>query len=293
MAISNRIGVIADSLGYDLRGNLQAAKQLGAEGVQLWAIEGEMDPARLTKEDRAALKAFLEELGLKLSALCADYGGRGFKDPAENEWKLERSKRALDLALDLGCNIVTTHIGIVPESPEDPDYKVLQSACSELAAYASRHQGYFAVETGPEPAARLKSFLDSLDSKGMAVNFDPANMVMVTGDDPVQGVYTLRDYIVHTHVKDGIRLREVDPHEVYGLLDHEVIAEMGEGGAGFREVPPGEGSVDYPAYFAALQDIGYTGYLTVEREVGDTPEADIAGAVSFIRSFREPAPERS
>lgn len=291
--MSNKIGVIADSLGHDLRGNLRAAGQLGAEGVQLWAIEGkgELDPARLLKEDRAALKAYLKELGLELSALCADYGGRGFKDPSENEWKLEHSKRALDLALDLGCNIVTTHIGIVPENPEDPEYQVLRAACNELAAYASSCGGFFAIETGPEPAARLKAFLDSLDSKGLAVNFDPANMVMVTGDDPVQGVYTLRDYIVHTHVKDGIRLREVNPHEVYGVLDHEVIAEMGQGGAGFREVPPGEGAVDFAAYFAALKDIGYTGYLTVEREVGDTPEADIAGAVAFIRRFRQTAPD--
>lgn len=137
MVMVNKIGVIADSLGHDLRGNLRTAKQLGAEGVQLWAIEGEMDPARLTGEDREALRAYLQELGLELSALCADYGGRGFKDPAENEWKLEHSKRALDLALDLGCNIVTTHIGIVPESSDDPEYKVLQDACNELACICS------------------------------------------------------------------------------------------------------------------------------------------------------------
>ncbi|GJM69092.1 hypothetical protein HMSSN036_13080 [Paenibacillus macerans] len=150
----------------------------------------------------------------------------------------------------------------------------------------------FAIETGPEPAAHLKSFLDTLSTNGVSVNFDPANMVMVTGDDPVQGVKTLRDYIVHTHVKDGVRLRPVDPRDVYGFLgyeamDHEKIADMASsGGAGFAEVPLGEGRVDFPAYFAALQEIGYTGYLTIEREVGDKPEEDIGKAVEFIRSFR-------
>lgn len=287
MGFSNKIGVIADSFGQDLRGNLQLAKQIGADGVQLWAIDGEMDPAALNAQGRQKLKAYLQELGLELSALCADYGGQGFKNPAENGWKIERSKQALELALDLGSNIVTTHIGIVPEDESGPEYAVLQEACNELAAYANSRGGYFAIETGPEPAARLKSFLDSLDTKGMAVNFDPANMVMVTGDDPVQGVHTLRDYIVHTHVKDGIRLREVDPRDVYGVLDHEQIAVMGEGGAGFREVPPGEGAVDFSAYFAALQSIGYKGYLTVEREVGNRPEADIAGAVNFIKQYRD------
>jgi sugar phosphate isomerase/epimerase len=286
MGLSNRIGVIADSFGRDLRSNLRTARDTGAEGVQLWAVQGEMDPAGLLLQDRKAIKAYLAELNLELSALCADYGGQGFKNPAENGWKISKSKLALDLALDLDCRIVTTHIGIVPEDPGDSEYAILQEACNELAGYASARGGYFAIETGPEPAARLKSFLDSLDTQGVAVNFDPANMVMVTGDDPVQGVHTLRDYIVHTHVKDGVRLREVDPRAVYGVLDHEQIAVMGEGSAGFREVPPGEGSVDFPAYFAALQDIGYNGYLTVEREVGDHPEEDIAAAVRFIRQFR-------
>lgn len=286
MGLSNKIGVIADSFGRDLRSNLRTARDIGAEGVQLWAINGEMDPAKLLLQDRKAIKAYLAELGLELSALCADYGGQGFKNPEENGWKISKSKLALDLALDLGCRIVTTHIGIVPEDSGDPEYAILQEACNELAVYASARGGHFAIETGPEPAARLKSFLDSLDTHGMSVNFDPANMVMVTGDDPVQGVYTLRDYIVHTHVKDGVRLREVDPHDVYGVLDHERIAVIGEGGAGFREVPPGEGSVDFPAYFSALQDIGYKGYLTVEREVGDRPEEDIAAAVRFIGQFR-------
>ncbi|MFB5675955.1 sugar phosphate isomerase/epimerase family protein [Paenibacillus terreus] len=287
VGLTNKIGVISDSFGLGVREDLKKAKEIGADGVQIWAIAGEMEPDNLTAEDRKELRAYISGLGLEVSALCADYGGHGFKNPEENGWKIEKSKKVLDLAFDLGTNIVTTHIGIVPESSDDPAYAIMQKACNELAAYASSRGGYFAIETGPEPADRLKKFLDSLDSKGVAVNFDPANMVMVTGDDPVQGVYTLRNYIVHTHVKDGVRLREVDPRDVYGVLDHEQIAVMAEGGAGFREVPLGEGSVDFEAYFAALQAIGYTGYLTVEREVGEHPEDDIRAAVKFIQSHRD------
>jgi len=137
----------------------------------------------------------------------------------------------------------------------------------------------------------LKSFLDTLSGKGVAVNFDPANMVMVTGDDPVQGVYTLKDYIVHTHVKDGVRHQEVDPRIVYGSLgfdsmSHEKIAKMLEAGEIFEELPLGEGKVDFDAYFKALVDIGYKGYLTIEREVGDKPEEDIRKAVQFIHAYR-------
>ncbi|MOA07805.1 L-ribulose-5-phosphate 3-epimerase UlaE [compost metagenome] len=69
-------------------------------------------------------------------------------------------------------------------------------------------------------------------------------------------------------------------------MDHEQIAEMASSGVAFEEVPLGEGNVDFPAYFAALQSIGYSGYLTIEREVGDNPAADIERAVHFIRAYR-------
>ncbi|MNP55392.1 L-ribulose-5-phosphate 3-epimerase UlaE [compost metagenome] len=88
-----------------------------------------------------------------------------------------------------------------------------------------------------------------------------------------------------------MRLKEVDPRDVYGAvgyapMDHDKIAEMVSSGTFFREVPLGEGGVDFDGYFAALQEIGYTGYLTIEREVGHQPEQDIRKAVQFIQQYR-------
>ncbi|GGF61599.1 hypothetical protein GCM10010912_03510 [Paenibacillus albidus] len=294
LSLTNKIGVIIDCFGAGVREGLNKAQETGAEGVQIWAVSGEMDPGNLSFNSRKELKGTIAGMGLEVSALCGDLGGHGFQDHVENPSKIEKSKRILDLAMDLGCNVVTTHIGIVPEDPTDPVYRIMQEACAELCEYASKVKGYFAVETGPETAAQLKTFLDTLGGKGVAVNFDPANMVMVTGDDPVKGVHLLKDYIVHTHVKDGIRLQSVDPRVIYGAigykpLDHQNIAKLVSTGELFRELPLGEGEVDFDAYFAALQDIGYGGYLTVEREVGDDPERDILRAVSFIRKYRKGA----
>lgn len=113
---------------------------------------------------------------------------------------------------------------------------------------------------------------------------------MVTGDDPVQGVYTLKDYIVHTHAKDGVKLAHIDPRDVYGQfgysVDEEKIAELLAQGTAFREVPLGQGSVNWDAYLQALVDIGYKGYLTIEREVGENPEEDIRIAVQFLKDYR-------
>ena len=146
----------------------------------------------------------------------------------------------------------------------------MQEACFELSRYADSLDAHFAIETGPEPAELLRSFLDTLGSTGVAVNLDPANLVMVAGDDPVRAVYTLKDYIVHTHAKDG-RMRTPE----------EKAAGLGD----FIELPLGTGHVDFPNYVKALDEVGYHGFLTVEREVGDDPAADIAMAVNFLKGL--------
>ncbi|MFD0710712.1 sugar phosphate isomerase/epimerase family protein [Paenibacillus sp. GCM10027626] len=291
MAIPNKIGVIVDSFKVGVREGLVKAQKVGADGVQIYAVSGEMDPDNLSTAQRKELKDYIASLGLEISALVGDLAGHGFQDKNENTWKIEKSKRILDLAVELGTNIVTTHIGIVPDDVNGEIYHSMQTACEELSNYATSLNAYFAIETGPETSAHLKGFLDTLSTNGLSVNFDPANMVMVTGDDPVVGVHNLKDYIVHTHAKDGIRLHQVDPRIIYGSLgfeplSHEKLAEMATGGEFFREVPLGEGKVDWPAYIQALQDIGYKGYLTIEREVGTNPEEDIAKAVQFLKQFK-------
>ena len=51
----------------------------------------------------------------------------------------------------------------------------------------------------------------------------------------------------------------------------------------YEEVPLGTGSVDFPNYLKALEDIGYRGFLTIEREAGEDPAADIKTAYDFLK----------
>lgn len=277
------IGVMLDSFRTDKESALDKAAAVGAEGLQVYATYGELAPENMSAEKRRDFLKKVKERGLKISALCGDLG-HGFGDPERNPELIEKSKRILDLAKDLETDVVTTHIGVIPEDPEHPRYKIMQAACRELAAYADSLHAHFAIETGPETAETLKKFLDSLNSTGVAVNLDPANFVMVTGDDPVQAVYTLKDYIVHTHAKDGRCLFYKDPEIVYGMKpDITDVNDTIVKGPSFIELPLGDGDVDFDAYLKALNDIGYAGYLTIEREVGDNPEEDIRKAVSFLK----------
>ncbi len=276
------IGAIVESFRTETHEAIRLAAEIGVQGLQMYCTNGEHAPENFTREARRELLAYVKDHGLRFSALCGDLG-MGFGHKEKNPALIEKSKRILDLALELETNIVTTHIGVVPADPSHERYKIMQEACYALAEYADSIGAHFAVETGPEPAPVLKTFLDSLGSRGVGVNLDPANLVMVPNDDPVAAVYTLRDYIVHTHAKDGIHLVDCNPEYIYRVV-HPVPAEL-EGVQFYREVALGDGNVPFDRYLAALDDIGYRGFLTIEREVGPTPVEDIRRAVSFLRSF--------
>lgn len=272
------IGVIIDSFRTDITTAVKKAASVGAQGIQVYATRGEMSPENMTAAKISEFKKLVADNGLVISALCGDLGG-GFGNKDENPERVEKSKRIIDLAKELGTDVVTTHIGVVPADPSHERYGIMQEACFELSRYADSLNAHFAVETGPETSLALKEFLDGLNSTGVGVNLDPANLVMVTGDDPAKAVYNLQKYIVHTHAKDGVQNFYKDPEIVYGIKKDPLVT-----GESFTEVPLGEGSVNWKEYLAALEDIGYKGFLTIEREVGDDPEKDIRKAVEFLKS---------
>lgn len=274
------IGVILESFRLPFAEAVAKAREVGAEGLQIYATRGEMAPENVTPEIVRERKKIIEDNGLKVAALCGDIGG--FMSEEKNPTQVSRSKRILDLALEFGCNIVTTHIGVVPADRNCQQYAIMQKPCKELADYAKSLNAHFAVETGPEVATRLKMFLDDLGSDGVAVNFDPANFVMVAGDDPVKAVDTLKDYIVHTHAKDGRKNYDFEPDELYAPGGFEKFRAKG---IPFTETPLGEGNVDLPGWVNALDKVGYHGFLTIEREAGETPEKDIRLAVDYLRKI--------
>ncbi len=274
------IGAIVDCFGLELHEAIKTAARIGANGLQMYSTTGANSPENLFGPKRKDLLSFVKDNGLVFSAICGDLG-EGFMNREKNPMLIEKSKRIMDLAKDLESDVVTTHIGVVPADRNHERYKIMQEACFELAQYADSMGSHFAIETGPETAAVLKAFLDDLGSTGVAVNLDPANLAMVTGDDPVAAVYTLQKYIVHTHAKDGINLRKCDPEIIYRAIDHD----NWDNEPSFKEVPLGQGSVDFPKYMKALEDIEYKGFLTIERECGNDPAADITMAADFLRQI--------
>ena len=117
------------------------------------------------------------------------------------------------------------------------------------------------LETGQESADELAEMLTNLP--GVFVNFDPANMVLYGKGDPVRAVGILAPWIRHVHVKDAIFSKT--PRE-WGT-----------------EVEWTKGDVHADDFIAALDKVGYTGFLAVEREAGDDRPGDIARAVEDLK----------
>lgn len=280
-----KIGVITDCFGFGLpvATAIERAASLGFNGVQIYATTGEFSPDALDAAARKSFKELLKAKGLEVSALCGDMGGHGFQIAEDNPARIEMTNRIVDLACELGTSVVTTHIGVIPSDKNDPTYAVMLDALTKCGKYAKEHGVTLAIETGPETADVLYGFIQDTEG-GVGVNLDPANFVMVTGQDPVAAVELLGKHIVHTHVKDGVMLRKTDPKIIYdhfatGGIEALNVADF------FKEVPVGTGDVDFPAYLEALKKVGYDGYLTIERETGADPEADIILARDTIKSL--------
>ena len=251
-----KVGIITASLPMELKAGLRKAKEMGAHGVQLWVAHNELDPRNLSKSGREELIVYMDSLRLERSALCGDIGG--FADPATVDERIAHTKQMFDLCVDLRTPILTTHIGLVPEDKNGRAYADLVAAVREVADYAADRGGCFATETGPEPGESLAAFLGTVNSGGAKANYDPANLCM-SGFDHIEDVRVLKNYIVHTHAKDGLFRQE-------------------------KEVALGKGDVHFPEYLAALRAIGFSGYLTIERECGDDPVADIVEAIRFLKN---------
>lgn len=279
-----KLGVISDCFKKPMKESIELAGKLQLDGIQIYAVGGDFCPDALLgyPEKIDAYKKLLQEQNLKVSALCGDLGGHGFELASENPTRIEKTNRIVDLACEFGATVVTTHIGVIPADETCEKYKVMLEALQACGAYAAQRGVTLAIETGPETAPVLAGFVKKA-GKGVGVNLDPANFVMVTGQDPAEAVYLLKDHIVHTHLKDGKMLKKTDPLKIYshfaeGGIEALNIADY------FIETPVGEGDVDFEAYIAALKDVGYDGFLTIERETGADPSADIRKAAEYARA---------
>jgi len=243
------------SFKLGVKESLEKAREIGLDGIQLSNVRDELDIEKLSDSGIKDVKHLVESYELVISAVCGDLGGHEFTDRSDVEERIERTKKIMDVTRGLGCSIVQTHIGKIPGSKDSPEKEVMKYALEVLGAYGEKIDCSLATETGPEPPSLMLEFLSTLKYETIKVNYDPANLIM-KGYDQIGGVNILKDYIIHTHAKDGKKNN--------------------------GEVPLGEGDVDFEKYLKALKNINYDGFFVIEREAGENPVKDIITAKDFL-----------
>jgi sugar phosphate isomerase/epimerase len=127
------------------------------------------------------------------------------------------------------------------------------------------------LETGQETAEHLLEFLGLVDRSNLAVNFDPANMILYGTGDPIEALRLVGPHVRSVHCKDA--LWSDQPGVTWG-----------------REVPLGQGQVDMRLYLQTLHELGYSGPLTIEREIPQDPQRqkeEIGQAASLLAGLRQ------
>jgi sugar phosphate isomerase/epimerase len=256
-----KIGVCLESLGLPLRRALAEAQRLGVTGVQVDAA-GDLTPNRLTQTGRREFRNLLRAHNLELTALNCPLR-RGL-DVAENqEGRIDHVKNVMTLAFDLGPRVAVVQAGRAPapDAPDESRGRLLTEALQALGGHGDRTGTTLALETGLESGDALRAYLQTFDTGGLGVNYDPANL-LINGFDPFASARSLSDRIVHAHARDASRARA---------------------NRAVQEVPLGHGDIDWLMLISVFEEIGYRGWLVVERETGTARAQDVAAGVAFLR----------
>jgi sugar phosphate isomerase/epimerase len=178
-------------------------------------------------------------------------------------WQTNRDMtfKAIRMTEELGVRYLSLHFGFI-----DIKSKKLLDSAEMLADKAGEHNVTLLMETGQESADGLREFLEKLRHPALAVNFDPANMILYDKGNPVEAVGVLSPWIKHVHIKDALRTRS-----------------PGEWGT---DVVWGTGEVGSAEFLKALKRVKYNGALAVEREAGDDRFGDIKSAIDKLKIFK-------
>jgi sugar phosphate isomerase/epimerase len=275
-----KIAIMLGSLRMEPYQGMEKAKEMGADGLHIGISGGIFAPENCQGAARKELVNHVRSLGLEISAVSG-WGGEvdlGDEDVAAH---IERGRRFLEMAADLECGIWQAHIGVMPEDTSHPRWSNFVRHCEEIAKYGEKVGACLAIETGPEPPYVVKRLIETVGSEAIRVNYDPANLILwpprlcelagIPYDRqeqwekfmPVEGADLLGPYVVHVHAKDACAWDD-------GTR---------------KEVPLGEGQIDWPQFVANLRKHGFDGYFAIEREVGDDPVRDIQTALDFLRTL--------
>jgi sugar phosphate isomerase/epimerase len=261
--IRHPLGLRLDA-DQSVRDQIHEAARLGARGVVVEAI-GDVAPHRLGDTGRREVRHILRTVEMSLIGLALPTR-RPFDTTDQLDERLRRADAAFAMAYELGTKTVLTRAGAIPPAEDDSRLQIFTNTLLELGRRAEHHGVKLALETGADSGEKLKAFLDTLASPGLAASIDPGS-ILQAGIDPIATVRELASWVVHAYAKDATGSRGV--------------SAINPRGFGF---PPG--ALDWEEYLGALEEIGYRAFLTVWPVPGRPAADQFTAVVERLKQLR-------
>jgi sugar phosphate isomerase/epimerase len=266
---------IFTSIHGGLGAGLDAVKQLGVSTVQLHAPTRDYRTPERTRE----IKQQFEEAGITITVVFAGFPDDdyttvenarqtvGLVPPARRQERLRETLEIADFARVLDVEAIGMHLGFVPPDPGEPQFSAVVEVTRQVCDHCLQNGQRFHLETGQETADGLLHFIQTVERDNLAVNFDPANMILYGAGEPLAALDKVGRYVKSVHCKDAARERR-------------------QGQPWYEDAPLGTGDVNIEAFLRKLNDLGYEGALTIEREYAPDQAGDIAAALRLLEELR-------
>ncbi|MEH7029680.1 sugar phosphate isomerase/epimerase family protein [Bacillus wiedmannii] len=263
--MDRKLGMFLNTKHIEVNEGINKAREWNVECIQLYAMNKNFNLANIPRVEWNTLKKSLSFNGIKVPSLAISFGENGIVG-TEVDSEIDQFKYITDRGLELGAKIITAHIGGIPDDEKSEYYNKMEQVCYEIGELALKFGRVFAIETGSEKAIVLKRFLENINSKGLAVNFDPANLISNVNENPVEGLLLLKDYIVQTHIKDCKEVKS-------------------DSSSKYIEVAAGNGEVDFDIFFKVLDEIRFDGYNMIERNDYFDELDGMSQSINFAKKY--------
>ncbi len=264
------------SAGAGLGAGLERVVELGVPTVQFHAP----GPEQRTEEHAREIAERFAEAGIEVSLVFCGFPGESYESieivrktvglvpEATRAERTEMARQIAEFASWVGAPGIGIHVGFVPEDWDSATFAEIVHTIRAVADHCAGLGLTMNLETGQETGETLLHLLETVGRANLCVNFDPANMILYGSGEPLPALREVGDHLKSVHCKDAVWSER--PGEAWG-----------------EEVPLGEGEVDIARFIAILDELGYVGPLTIEREVsGERQMRDIRAGLELLRRIK-------
>ncbi|OGS44645.1 MAG: hypothetical protein A2539_06760 [Elusimicrobia bacterium RIFOXYD2_FULL_34_15] len=267
-----KFGLIVN-ITEDIAESFKKIKELGIATCQVSCTAEFMIDKMRPKEIKKAAKDF----GVEMSAFFLLFENQifnrkdgpatmGFIAEKYRDKRLELANKFSDMVYDMGVKSIISHVGFIPDDPKNRLYTDFLPVMKKFIEHCKKNGQTFCFETGQELPSTLKRTIKDIGLKNVGINLDPANLILYGMAHPLDAVEIFGEYVIGFHAKDGLW-----PNRNEGLG---------------IEVAVGEGNVNFPLLVPKLKAKGFSGPITIEREItGEQQKIDILKAKEFLEPF--------